>query len=443
MAKFEFRLPDIGEGVTEGEIVSWLVEPGATVAENQDMVEVMTDKATVTISSPKAGTVAELKGKMGDVVPVGGVLIVLELGDSEAQAGPSSVVSSPAAEPAIAGKDDGPAASAVGDIKSELPGTSLYSSGPSPAKIDGAYYADKPLASPAVRKMARELGLDLRRIKPSGKSGQVTREDIEQQKVQSADSQPSAAPVGMSAPAPSAKPLPAVSTQTRTPIRGLRKRIYENMARSKRTAAHFTYVDECDVTELELVKRRTAVLAKEQGLKLTYLPFIVKAVVGALKKHAAINCLVDDAAQEIVQCNSYDIGIAMATEAGLIVPVLRDADKLSILGISREIDRLASAARAAKTRPEDLGGSSFTITSLGKQGGLFATPVINYPEVAILGVHQIKKRPVVRNDQIEIGQVMLLSLSFDHRLIDGNVGADFAQEVISYLQTPDRLLIDG
>ncbi len=228
----------------------------------------------------------------------------------------------------------------------------------------------------------------------------------------------------------------------RVPIRGLRKRIYENMARAKHTAAHFTYVDECDVTSLRRMRESAKAEAARQGIPVTYLPFIVKAVVASLRRHPTLNSVVDDASMEIVLRGSYDIGIAVATEAGLTVPVLRGADRLSILEAAQEIERLSSEARAGKSRREDLGGSSFTITSLGKDGGLFATPVVNYPEVAILGVHQIKRRPVVRGDQIVVGDVMLLSLSFDHRIIDGHVGAAFAQEVIRYLEAPERLLLE-
>ena len=213
------------------------------------------------------------------------------------------------------------------------------------------------------------------------------------------------------------------------------------MARSKHTAAHFTYVDECDVTELKALRERTKPYAEEEGIKLSYLPFIVKAVVAALKKHPALNCLVDDPAQEMVLKHDFHIGIAAATEQGLTVPVVRNADRLSILELAREIDRLGNDARDGTLPMEDLGGSSFTITSLGKQGGLFATPIVNYPEVAILGVHEMKRKPVVRGDQIVIGDVMLLSLSFDHRIIDGHVGAAFAQDIIALLAEPDRLLV--
>jgi pyruvate dehydrogenase E2 component (dihydrolipoamide acetyltransferase) len=445
MAKYEFKLPDIGEGVAEGEIVNWLVQAGDDVAENQEMVEVMTDKATVTIGAPKAGKVSELRFKVGDTVPVGQVLIVLETGAADAPAAPVPVAAAPAAPAAAApaaaapaAKSEGPVASAVGDIRETLPGMS-------PAVARGAeYFADKPLAAPATRKLARELGVDLRRVEPSGSAGRVTREDVERQA--NGASAPAAAPAAEApvAKAPSA-PGPAPARQAadeRQPIRGLRKRIFENMARSKHTAAHFHYIDEVDVGPITSLKDRAKPYAEKAGVKLTFLPFIVKAVVSALKRHPRINSNVDEAAMELVLRKTYDIGIATSTEAGLMVPVVRGCDRLSILEIASEIDRVARAARDGKSQKEDLGGSSFTITSLGKLGGLFAPPIINYPEVGILGIHAIKKRPVVRGDQIVIGEIMNLSFSFDHRIIDGDVGANFAQEIISYLQEPDRLVVE-
>ena len=413
MAQFEFKLPDLGEGVVEGEIVGWLVEVGDTVVENQDLVVVMTDKATVTIGSPKDGRVLELRGEPGATIPVGQVLVVLEVGGAEPE------VPLSAAQPIEV------QASAVGDLRDELPG------------VAGAAAA-RPLAAPATRRLARELGVKLEEVAPSGPDGRITREDVERHAV--------AARKAAAAPSPEpAVALPVVTPpverggEQRVPIRGLRKRIYENMARAKRTAAHFTYVDECDMTELVALRERLRPLAEAEGVRLTFLPFIVKAVVVALKQHPALNCLVDDTKQEMVLRQSADIGIAMATEAGLIVPVLRRAEQRNLLELAREIERLATAAREGKTRPEDLGGSSFTITSLGKLGGLFATPVVNYPEVAILGVHEIKRRPVVRGDSIVAADVMHLSLSFDHRIIDGHVGAAFAQAIKACLEQPDRL----
>jgi pyruvate dehydrogenase E2 component (dihydrolipoamide acetyltransferase) len=458
MSKFEFKLPDIGEGVTEGEIVNWLVDVGDSVGEDQDLVEVMTDKATVTIGAPKAGTISELRGNPGDVVPVGGVLVVFDIGGestaSEDSPPEASPVAPPAADPAPAlaqesDADDAPVA--VGDLKESLPGTTA-SSGEVPredaeaASGPGTYFNAKPLAAPATRKLARELGVDIRTVEPGGKGGRVTREDVERSAVTKPASTEAVQQATTVRPVPETTPTAFTSptadrSDQRIPIRGVRRRIYENMARSKRTAAHFTYVDECEVSRLRAFRARSKAIADRENLKLTFLPFIIKAVVAALKKHPQLNSLVDDEHQEIIQRASYDIGIAAATEAGLIVPVLRNADRLSILEIAAELMRLGDAARDGKIRPEDLGGSSFTITSLGKLGGLMATPVVNYPEVAILGVHEMKRRPVVKDDQIVIGEVMLLSLSFDHRVIDGHVGAAFAQEIILYLEEPERLIL--
>lgn len=484
MSRFEFKLPDIGEGVTEGEIVSWLVKAGEPVTQDQEMVEVMTDKATVTIGAPKPGKIVEIMGKEGDVVPVGSVLVVLDVEDGADQPRKQD-----------AEKRAAPTATAVGDLKESLPGMARAEdkpAGPSPkrdstppqpawrpsepvridtssSRSDGGtgaraerqreYFNDKPLAAPATRKLARELGVDLHRVQPSGPAGRVTREDVEKmahaREAPRSGATPQAepereAPALTAAPAPAERAEPAgmrpapggEDVERRIPIRGLRKRIYENMARSKHTAAHFTYVDECDATALKQMRERAKAHAAEQGVTLSFLPYIVKAVVAALRRHPALNCLVDDAAQEMVLRGTYDIGIAAATESGLTVPVVRGADRLSLLEMSREIDRLAAEARAGKTRREDLGGSSFTITSLGKLGGLFATPIVNYPEVAILGVHEMKRRPVVKDDQIVIADVMLLSLSFDHRIIDGHVGAAFAQEVVRLLEQPDRMMLE-
>jgi pyruvate dehydrogenase E2 component (dihydrolipoamide acetyltransferase) len=439
MSKLEFKLPDIGEGVSEGEIVNWLVQEGDAVAENQEMVEVMTDKATVTIGAPKAGKVSERRYKVGDTVPVGEVLIVLDLsGGGGAPAEAPKTEAAPAPAPASNTPSGGPVASAVGDIRENLPGMSPEPArGPAPAS-NGDFFSDKPLAAPATRKLARELGVDLRRVEPSGSSGRVTREDVERH-AQGAPAPQAAAATPAAAPAP---PVKTNEGDERVPIRGLRKRIFENMARSKHTAAHFNYIEEVDVGRLIELKDRAKPHAEKSGVKLTFLPFIVKAVVAALKLHPRINSVVDEQAMEHVVRKTYDVGIAMATEAGLMVPVVRHADRRSVLEIGREIDRLAVAARDGKAQREDLGGSTFTVSSLGKLGGFVAPPIINYPEVGIMGVHAIKKKPVVRGNEIVVGDVMMLSFSFDHRIIDGDVGAMFAQEVVSYLENPDRLLVE-
>lgn len=441
MSKIEFKLPDIGEGVSEGEIVSWLVKAGDSVAEDQDMVEVMTDKATVTIGAPGAGTVTELRAKPGDTVPVGQIIVVID--GSGAAAAPAAAPSAPAAP-----KTEN-TASAAGELKEQLPG--MGAAAPAPAPKSGNFFSEQPLAAPATRKLARELGVDLRQVPPSGEAGRVTKTDVQSfasgdRAAAAATASPgapaaaSSAPVAI-APVPPPAPVAVTAQEERLPIRGLRKRIYESMARSKRTAAHFTYVDECECTKLIALRERLRPIAATQGVKLTFLPFIIKAVVAALKKHPTMNCLVDDTTNEMVLRKNFDLGIAVATDAGLIVPVLRRADQRSLVEIASEIERLASEARVGKTSREDLGGASFTVTSLGKAGGLLATPVVNYPEVGILFVPQMKKRPVVIGDEIKIGHVMDLSLSFDHRIIDGHIGAEFAQTVIDLLQDPDSLLL--
>jgi len=447
MSKLEFKLPDIGEGVTEGEIVNWLVKEGDALSENQEMVEVMTDKATVTIGAPKAGKVSALRYKVGDTVPVGEVLVVLDLdgsgGPVEAPKPVATGSPAPASPPAAPATSNGPVASAVGDIRENLPGMGAPAPRPEmpPPPRSQDFFTDKPLAAPATRKLARELGVDLRTVEPSGSSGRVTREDVERH--HTTGSKPPAAPAQAPAAAAAPPPRPATSEgDERVPIRGMRKRIFENMARSKRTAAHFNYIEEVDVGRLIELKDRSKAHAEKAGVKITFLPFLVKAVVAALKLHPRINSLVDEQAMEQVIKKTYDIGIAMATDAGLVVPVVRNADRLSIVAVAREIDRLAVAARDGKSQREDLGGSSFTVSSLGRLGGFVAPPIINYPEVGIMGVHAIKKRPVVRGDQIVVGDVMMLSWSFDHRLIDGDVGAVFAQEIVSFLENPDRLLVE-
>jgi pyruvate dehydrogenase E2 component (dihydrolipoamide acetyltransferase) len=448
MSKFEFKLPDIGEGVAEGEIVNWLVNDGDSVSENQEMVEVMTDKATVTIGAPKTGKVAERRFKVGDTVPVGGVLVVLDV-DGEGAAPPAAPAKAEAPAPAkaeapVAAKTEGTVASAVGDLRETLPGMSK----PAPAPASNDYFSDKPLAAPATRKLARELGVDLKTVAPSGSAGRVTREDVER-----ASSGAPSAPAGQRAavPAPAAAPPPPAAeaprpvsrdTDERVPVRGMRKRIWENMARSKHTAAHFHYIDEVNCGELITMRDRFRPHAERSSVKLTFLPFLIKAVVAALKRHPRLNSVVDESAMEHVIRHNYDIGIAVSTDAGLMVCALRDADRLSIVEIAKEIERLGGAAKAGKVQKEDLGGTSFTISSLGKLGGLMAPPIINYPEVGIMGVHAMKRKPVVKGDQIVIGDVMNLSFSFDHRIIDGDVGAAFAQEIIGYLEQPDRLLVE-
>ncbi|MDB4994425.1 MAG: Dihydrolipoamide acyltransferase [Myxococcaceae bacterium] len=452
MARWEFKLPDIGEGVTEGEIVTWLVKPGDVVVEDQPMVEVMTDKATVTIAAPRAGTIVETRGKVGELCLVHAVLVVFDLASGVTEPGARTNGTNGTV------KDDGPAATAVGDIREHLPG--MGGNKPQPAAASGAlesaYFNEKPLATPATRKAARDLGIDLKQVPPTGPQGRVTKEDVTSYKPGSSSSPSPSHPVPVAVagsqparPAQAREPVSITAptaTQSaledRVPFAGMRRKIATKMQTSTQTAAHFTFVEECDVGRLQELRARLKPIAGKEGVKLTFLPFIVKAVVAALKKHPILNSALDESKNELVYRKYVNIGIATSTDAGLMVPVVKDADRKNLLDIAREIDRLGTEARAGKSNIADLSGSTFTITSLGAQGGLFATPIINFPEVGILGVHQIKRKPVVKDDQIVIGDVMLLSLSFDHRIVDGHVGAAFAYDIIHYLEDPDRLMLE-
>ncbi|HEY7587748.1 MAG TPA: dihydrolipoamide acetyltransferase family protein [Thermoplasmata archaeon] len=400
----EFKLPDIGEGVHEGEVTKWFVREGDAVRENDPLVEVMTDKVTVQIPSPVTGRVLERRAKEGETVEVGSVLVVFGEDGEVAPSGPP--------EPAV------PA--------------------PPPAAIPTAAVPAAPvpsgevLAAPAVRRLARELGVDLVRVRGSGPAGRILEADV--RGLQAAPPSPAAIPKAAVTIAPA-------RGEERLPIHGLRKRIFDKMAKSKTTSAHFTYVEEVDMSQLVGLREHLQEQGKNRGVHLTYLPFIVKATVAALKEHPTLNASVDDERQEIVVKGYYNIGIATATEEGLTVAVVHDADRLGLWDLAKEIERLATAARERKLSLLEVQGSSFTITSLGKEGGILATPIINWPEVAILGIHKIEKRPVVRDDHIVIRDMMYISCSFDHRVVDGHVGAAFVQSLRRYLEHPAMLFV--
>ena len=405
MARLDFKLPDIGEGVTEGEIVEWFVGPGDTLGEDDPMVEVMTDKATVTIGAPCDAQVVKVCFAVGAVARVGDVILTLE--------------SDAASNVGAAQRSSRPPATAVGEIQDRLPGAGLFGG-------DGgqnAYFQAKPLATPATRRLAKDLGVDLRRVRPSGDGGRVTRDDVR------------GALRGEMA-----EDRPHASLEERRPIVGMRRKIAERMRHAKATAAHFTFVEECDASPLVDLRQRQLPEAERQGIRLTFLPYIIKAVTDALRRHPILNSSIDERTNELIYKKYYNIGVATATEAGLMVPVIQNADWLRLFELAEQIERLSRAAQDGTLAPEDLRNSTFTVTSLGKQGGLLATPILNHPEVGILGVHSIKERPVVRDGEIVVGQVMLLSLSLDHRVVDGHVGAAFAYDVIETLENPERLL---
>ncbi len=435
---FEFRLPDIGEGVAEGEVVQWFVQEGGTVREDQPLVSVLTDKANVEIPSPKSGTIAKLHASVGEKVKVGGLLVSIEVGGGEGGAAPSgagSLAAPPATPPRASPPSAGPDSPTAG-------APSAASSG-------------RALASPYVRRLAAERGIDLASIRGSGPGGRILEKDLTATPAGNVvpGAAPPPAPMASSTPAvpsppstagPAAGPhVPAGEIRERIPIRGLRRVIAEHMTEATHRAAHYTYVEEVDVSELVRLRDRMAKSIEKHGVQLRYLPFILKAVVSALKDSPRLNATMDDAHQELLVRSAYHIGIATATPEGLIVPVVRDVDKKSLAQLAREIQELSERGRAGKLARSELTGSSFTITSLGPLGGILATPILNYPEVAILGVHRIQHRPVFRDDgTIARGDLMNLSISLDHRVIDGYEGAQFLAAVKGLLEDPHQLFVD-
>jgi len=457
----EFKLPDIGEGIAEGEITRWHVQEGQTVKENDPFVEVMTDKATVEITAPASGKIASIKFAAGATAPVGAVIAVIETSGGsgaalqKAQAATASAGSAtdrpaaPAPRPAVAASGSASAsASAAAPARAAAPMADGGNGGVAVAAASG----ERVLAAPAVRRRARELGIDLRQVAGSGPAGRVSGNDLDQF-VQSRGAGRSAAPAAAQRSAPATPAAPAFArpvapapvaggaTEERLPLRGIRKRIAERMHKSKATAAHFTYVDELDATNLVELREALKPSAAEKGVKLTYMPFIIQATIAALKKFPMLNATLDDEKQEIVVKNYWHVGFACDTDQGLVVPVIKDADRRTLLNLGAAVQDLTARARESKLSLDEVSGSTFTITNAGNIGGLFATPVINWPEVAILGVHKIADRAVVKNGAIVIRKTMYLSVSIDHRVVDGATGARFMNEVLQLLEDPRRLLL--
>jgi len=431
---FEFRLPDIGEGVVEGEVVKWHVKAGDPVREDQPMVEVMTDKATVEIPSPKAGVIKEIRAAEGSTCAVGAVMVVIDEA-AGASAGAATAKAASGQAPSAQAKEERQFLDKT--PKSEPASVSAQASNviAMPRAAGG-----KVLATPATRKLARDLGVDLSSVRASGPNGRVTHDDVRAAKNGGGAMGASGSAATARAYAP--MPVQADATDERIPFRGLRKKIAENMHRSRQTAAHFTYVEECDMTELVALRKRAKSRAEERGIKLSFLPFIIKAVCAGLKKFPIVNATLDEGKQEIVLRKRYHIGVAAATADGLIVPVVKDADHKSLFEIAKTLDELSEKTRAGKASRDDLTGSTFTISSLGTLGGVLATPIINFPEVAILGVHKIKATPVVRDGQIVIREMMNLSISLDHRIVDGYEGAKFLQHVVQLLEDPTLMFME-
>ncbi|MBC85772.1 MAG: pyruvate dehydrogenase [Bdellovibrionaceae bacterium] len=442
MAEQIVNLPDIGEGVTEGEMVKWLVNVGDTVEADQPIAEIMTDKATVEVPTPYAGVVKELKANEGDVVPIETPLLVL---DAEgATAAPKKEAAKPAAPAptAPAAPAQAPAPAPVAHANGATGGMDVY-----PPVADS-----RVLASPSSRRLARDLNVDINVVKGTGLSGRVTRDDVLQAKSQgafapTANGATSQTPSTITPMAPGSIPKPAYqgpagAIEEREPLRGIRRKIAHNMQMYKQIIPHFTLMDEANVTDLVKTRNEAKISADSLGIKITYLPFVMKALIATCREFPMFNASIDDANEEIVYKKYFNIGFAADTPNGLVVPVIKDADRKTILQISQEIMDLAGRAREGKLKPEEMKGATITITNIGSVGGTYATPIINHPEVAILGMYKIIDKPVYIDGKFKHAKVMNFSMTADHRLIDGAVAANFLSGFIKRIQHPSNLMLD-
>jgi pyruvate dehydrogenase E2 component (dihydrolipoamide acetyltransferase) len=394
----EFKFPDVGEGIAEGEIVRWLVKEGDSVKEDQDLLEVETDKALLTLNSPYTGKVTRLHGKEGDIIKVGDVLTTVDAGGEVGT---------------MTGAEKGDSGTVVGTLSD-----------------NEVVELVRPVqAMPAVRALAKQMQIDLASIKGTGPGGRITKEDVEKA-------------AGKTAPQASAE-ADAYGSVEKIPLRGIRRTVAKRMAEASKRVAEVTIWEDADITDLEQVRAKERKVAEEKGVKLTYLPFLIKAVIPALKVHPYFNASLDETAEAIILKKYFNIGIAVDTTDGLIVFVIKDADKKNILDLAKETATLAEKARLRKIDLHELKGSTFTITNYGVVGASYGTPIINYPEVAILGLGKIEDRPVVRSGQIAIRKMMPLSLAFDHRVIDGVEAGRFLGVVIQHLEDPNLMLIEG
>jgi pyruvate dehydrogenase E2 component (dihydrolipoamide acetyltransferase) len=436
----EFNLPDLGENIASGDVVTVFVSEGDVVKPGQALLEVETDKAVIEVPCPPGGLVSKVLVKKGDTVKVGQALVMLDApGAAAAKPAPAAAptpapASAPAPKPVPA-----PAAP---------PAPAPVAAAPAPVSPAAAAVAvERPVASaapsstvepagPAVRRLARELGVDLARVKGSGPSGRIVREDVI-----AAVRYASAAPAGRSRPESTATERDDWGPIRREQMSRMRKTIAANMVRSVQTIPHLTNFDDADVTELEALRKASAAEYAKNNLKLTALSFVIKAVSLSLRQHPAINATIDMEKGEIIYKDYVNVGLAVDTPRGLVVPVLRDCDQMSIPQVAQAVADTAEKAKNAQYGIEDLRGGTFTISNLGAVGGAYSTPIINWPEVAILLLGRSRKMPVVHDDRIESRLMMPLSLSYDHRVIDGAMAARFLNEIIGYLESPGRLLL--
>ncbi|MBG80798.1 MAG: hypothetical protein CMJ39_08850 [Phycisphaerae bacterium] len=447
--KSHFLLPDLGEGVAEAELISWKVKVGDPVAEHQTLAEMETDKALVEVPSPWAGTIQQLHGDAGDIIDVGSKLVSYSIGES--------AEATPAAEAA----EDGDAGTVVGNVSGELSMPASFARESETAVVDGS--GRKALATPAVRRMARELEIDINRVSGTGRGGRVTASDVQSHAGGGVTATPpSAAPAPQTAPQPAPQPAVPVQaapvteqqtpnmplaatrvavtpegTREKIPFRGVRRKIAQSLHHSVQTTVHFTVVDEADVTRLE---QKRAGFESLLGTRLSLLPFVMSAVCAALREHPTMNAVVDDFMEEIHLKDPINLGCAVDTDHGLMVPVVHGAQDLTFVQIAQRVRELAIGCRDRSIPRESLSGGTFTISNVGSYGGMFATPIINYPEVGILALGRAKERVLTRDGAFYAGLVLPLSLSCDHRVVDGAEGARFLNTIVRLLESPDTLL---
>jgi len=418
---YEFKFPDIGEGLTEGEIVHWLVKEGDEVKEGQPLVEVETDKALAEIPSPKTGVILKILAKEKEIVKVGQVMVVIgEKGEALAARPPK-----PKSVGVVGELEEAPEEIPTAEVRGEA--------------VRPTFVSPHALAAPVVRALAKELGVDINKVKGTGPEGRVLEKDIRQAmevKDKPAEVKPIEAPKKV-------RKYDLYGYVDRIPLRGVRRSIAKAMVKSKYTAPHVTTMDEADVTELWKIREKEKKAAEKKGIKLTILPFIIKGVLAGLKEHPYLNATLDDENEEIVLKKYYNIGIATDTPEGLMVPVVKNANDKSILQLAEELTQLAEKARNRTIDLADLKGGTFTITNYGALGGIYGTPIINHPEVAILGTGKIKDMPVAMDGRMEIRKILFLALSFDHRVVDGAEAARFLNTVIARMEDPDLILLES
>ncbi|MCB0390088.1 MAG: 2-oxo acid dehydrogenase subunit E2 [Bdellovibrionales bacterium] len=427
----EVKLPDIGEGVTEGELVKWLVQVGDTIEEDQPIAEVMTDKATVEVPSPYAGTVKELKANEGDIIPIETTMLLLDAGTG------TGATKSPVAKESIQ-------SSTSTSVSTQIP-----TPAPAPAINVGGMEVHPPvaesrvLATPATRRLARELGLDINIINGTGNAGRVTREDVLQAKngATTSYSLPSSSAPKMEIPKP-AFTSHSPQLEERVALRGIRRKIAEQMQITKHIVPHFTLMDEANITELVKMRAQAKQVGEAYGVKVTFLPFIMKALIATLREFPMFNASIDDDKGEIVYKKYFNIGFAADTPQGLLVPNVKNADQKTILELSKEIQELADKARNGKLSLEEMKGATFTITNIGSVGGTYATPIINHPEVGILGVYKIMDKPVLKDGKFRAAKMQNYTVTCDHRLIDGAVAANFLRAFFQKIENPSHLMLN-